>query len=112
MDHVNQTADAAMELALTNQEAAHQQQPQVDWITEKIVMIENQLKLKNLKLRGFPEGCERTIELRIFASNWLASKMQLEEGVAPLLNAAYRLGPLRRASNALPRDILIQCSVL
>lgn len=50
--------------------------------------------------------------MRIFASDWLASQLQLEDGVAPLLDAAYRLGPLRRAPNALPRDILIQCSDL
>lgn len=68
--------------------------------------------MKNLKLRRFPEGCEESTELRIFVSNWLAMQMQLEEGVAPLLDAAYRLGPQRRATNALPRDILIHCSDL
>lgn len=68
--------------------------------------------MKNLKLCGFPEGSEENVELRIFISNWLVSQMQLEEGVAPLLDAAYRLGLPRRASNALQRDILIRCADL
>lgn len=108
MDQVAQTADAAMELALTNQESSQQQQTQQYWMAEKLMALENQMRLKNLKLRSFPEGSENT-ELRIFISNWLAMQMQLEDGVASILDAAYRLGPQRRASNALPRDILIRC---
>lgn len=68
--------------------------------------------MKNLKLRGFPEGCEENEELRILMPKWLAIQMQLEDGIAPLLDAAYRLGRPRRATNALPRDILICCSDL
>lgn len=101
-----------MDLALTNQDSARQMQTQQDWATEKIMLLENQMKIKNLKVRCFPEGCEENMELRIFISNWLATQMQLEEGIAPLLDAAYRLGTLRRAINALPRDILIRCSDL
>lgn len=52
------------------------------------MLLENQLKMENLKLRGFPEGSEENVELRIFVSNWLASQMQLEEGVAPVLTNA------------------------
>lgn len=112
LEQVSQTADSAMDLAITNQDTTRQLQTQQDWATDKIIAIENQLKLKNLKLRGFPEGCEENTELRIFISTWLATLMQLEEGVAPLLDAAYRLGPTRRASNTFPRDILIRCSDL
>lgn len=110
LEQVTQTAESAMELALTNQETSKQHQSQHEWAAEKIMLIENQLKIFNLKLRGLPEGCEENQELRIFVSNWLATQMELEKGVAPLLDAAYRLGPPRRASNALPRDILIRCS--
>lgn len=112
LEQVSQTAEAAMELAITNQESSKQMQTHQEWATEKIIAMENQMKMKNLKLRGFPEGSEENTELRVFVSNWLANQMQLEEGVAPLLDAAYRLGPMRRASNALPRDILIRCSDL
>lgn len=112
LKQVTQTADSAMELAITSQESSRQMQAHQDWVTEKIINIENQMKKKNLKLRGFPEGSEENTELRIFISSWLVAQLQLEEGVAPLLDAAYRLGPMRKASNALPRDILIRCSDL
>lgn len=49
------------------------------------MLIENQLKIKNLKLRSLPEGFEENTELMIFISNWLATQMQLEEGIAPSL---------------------------
>lgn len=108
LEQVSQTAESAMELAITNQESSRQMQSHQDWVTEKIMLMENQMKMKNLKMRGFPEGSEESTELRVFISTWLASQLQLEDGVAPLLDAAYRLGPMR-ASNALPRDILIRC---
>lgn len=104
-----QTTDAAMELGLANQESSRHLQKSCDWATEKIMLLENQLKMENLKLHGFPEGCKETKELKAFVSSWLASKMQLEDGVAPLLTNVYRLGFPRHASNALPRDILICC---
>lgn len=63
-------------------------------------------------MRGFPKGTEENMELWIFISNWLVFHLELEEGLAPLLEAVYRLGPLRLASNALPRDILIRCADL
>lgn len=69
LDQVAKTADSAMELGLKNQEAAQQQQVQQDWATEKIMFLENQMKLKNSKLRSFPEGCKENEELRIFTSN-------------------------------------------
>lgn len=79
-------------------------------MAKKLMFIENQMKFKNLKLCGFPEGAEEESELRIFTSNWLANQMQLKEGVAPLLYTAYK--SQRRAPNALPRDILIRCTDL
>lgn len=112
LEQVSHTADSAMDLAITNQDTTRQLQIHQDWATDKIIAIENRLKLKNLKLRGFPEGSEENTELRIFISTWLATQMQLEEGIAPLLDAAYGLGPTRRAANTLPRDILIRCSDL
>lgn len=67
------------------------------------------MKMDNLKLRSFPEGSEGNTDFQILISNWLASLWQLEEGIAPTLTNAYRLGPSRRPPNSLPRDILIRC---
>lgn len=109
---IAQTADAAMELGLASQDTRRQLQKNSEWAMDKIIMLENQLKQFNIKTRGFPEGAEESTELRIFISTWLASHMDLEDGVAPLLDVVYRLGPPRRASNALPRDILVKCTDL
>lgn len=107
-----QTADTAMELALTNQESTRALQRQADWAADKILFLENQQKMRNLKLRGCPEGVGDSTDLRDYISSWLAEQMELEDGVIPLLDAAYRLGPSKRAKSALPRDILICCSDL
>lgn len=82
-----------MELGLTMQEASRALQRQVYWAADKILAIENQLKVNNLKLHSFQEVTEETTEIRAFISSWLASQLDLEEGVAPLLNAAYHIGP-------------------
>lgn len=42
------------------------------------------------------------MEMRIFISNWLATQLELENGVAPFSDAAYCLGPPQSASNILP----------
>lgn len=91
-------------------EASRALQRQADWAAEKILVLENQLKANTLKLRVFPEGAEEPTETRAFVSSWLALQLHLEEGGAPLLDAAYCIGPPRKTRNTLPRDILIRCS--
>lgn len=56
ISQVAQTADATMELDLTIQDSAGQLQRQTDWATDKIIALENQMKMNNIKLCGFPEG--------------------------------------------------------
>lgn len=73
------------------------------------MMLENQLKLENLKLSGFPEGAKGNVDVKIFISMWLVALLNLEEGVAPQITLAYHIGPSRRAHNSLPRDFLIHC---
>lgn len=48
--------------------------------------------------------------MRAFISSWLATQLELEDGVAPLLDAVYRIGPPGRVNNSLPPDILVKCS--
>lgn len=107
---VAQTADTAMELGMAVQDSTGQLQQQSAWAMDKIISLENQLKINNIKLRGFPEGVEESTELRIFISTCLATQLDLEEGIAPLLDAAFRIGPPRKTTSSLPRDILIKCA--
>lgn len=110
ISQVAQTADAAMELGMTVQDSTGQLQRQATWAADKIIALENQIKINNIKLRGFPEGVEDSTELRAFISSWLASQLDLEEGIAPVLDAAYRIGPPRKSNSSLPRDILVKCA--
>lgn len=109
---IAQMADAAMELGLAIQESSKHLQKHSEWAIDKIIMLENQLKKHNFKLQGFPEGIEENTELRVIISNWLASQIELEKGVTPLLDAAYHLGLPHQASKALPKDILVRCADL
>lgn len=62
LSQLMQTADTAMELGLNNQETSRQLKRDCNWAMEKIMLLENQLKADNLKLCGFPEGCEENME--------------------------------------------------
>lgn len=105
---VAQTADEAMELGLATQEHGKMLQQHSEWAAERIMHLENQLRTHNVKLRGFKEGAEENTDLAIFVAGWMASVLRLEEGVAPLLDGARRLGPPRKAKNSWPRDILVR----
>lgn len=50
---LSQTMEAARELSLTNQEASRHLQKQNEWAMEKIMFLEIQLKMENLKFRSF-----------------------------------------------------------
>lgn len=107
---VAQTADAAMELSFAVQDSTGQLQRQAEWAADKVIALENQIKINNIKLRGLPEGVEESKDLGAFIASWLATQLELEDGIAPLLVAAHRIGPPRKGPNALPRDVLIKCA--
>lgn len=106
---LTQTSESAMELALANKDSSRQMQRHSEWATEKIMFLENQLKMENLKFRGFPEGAEENQEVKLFLSQWLLGALSAGEGDEPRITRAYRLGSSRRAPNSLPRDILARC---
>lgn len=67
----------------------------------------------NLKFRNFPEKVEENTELPSFIASWLATAMQTEPGIAPLLNYAYRMGPLIKCQpKAWPRDMIVRFTSL
>lgn len=88
---IAQTADATVELGLTTQKPSRHLQKHSEWAFDKIIMLENRLKQHNIKLRGFPEGIEESMELYLFIVNWLATQLELEDGNMPLIDAAFRL---------------------
>ncbi|KAL8206909.1 UNVERIFIED_CONTAM: hypothetical protein K2H54_034811 [Gekko kuhli] len=60
------TAEAAVENAIANQEGIRNLETQEKWAREKILTLENKVRERNLKFRGFEEKAEGTTELAIF----------------------------------------------
>lgn len=83
INQVAQSADPALELAMALQDSTQHLQKQGEWGAEKILSLENQLRARNVKFRGFQEGAEENTELRIFIANRLHGIFNFEEGVAP-----------------------------
>lgn len=108
LTHTAQTAEAAMELALTSQQDVQHFHCHEEWATERILLLEIRVRQRNLKLRGLPEKEEESADLALFVSHWLASVFSLEEGVTPTLLRAYRISPLHHPKFQGPRDILIE----
>lgn len=83
VSQLTQTSESAMELGLANQDSSRWMQRHSEWATEKIMLLENQLKMEKLKFRGFPEGAEENQEVKAFLSKWLATMLTMEEGEEP-----------------------------
>lgn len=82
----------------------HQLDAADDWAESKIMLLENKLKEQNLKFRGFSEDIDPSPDLCSFLLNWLA--LDLESGVAPVIDNAFRLGQDTKGNLRYPRDIL------
>lgn len=70
--------------------------------------LDNRLQVHNMKLKGFQEGAEKTVDFNVFVANWITSALKLEDKIVPLIDAAFRLGPPQRAKNTMPRDIWVR----
>ncbi|KAL8178465.1 UNVERIFIED_CONTAM: hypothetical protein K2H54_047811 [Gekko kuhli] len=91
LSEVAQAAESALETAMIAQEEIQHLQKHEEWAKLKIMSIENKLREQHLKFRNLPEDSEGTTELKIFLATWLAGLLNLEDGVAPLINKAYRV---------------------
>lgn len=76
LNEVAQTADSAMELGLAAQDSNRLTQQHSEWVTKRIKHLENQLRVCNVKLRGFREGAEGDSDLPAFVSRWMAAVLQ------------------------------------
>lgn len=100
-------ADNAMELALTVSEGSRTMQMEQDTLKQRIMMIDMEARALNLKIRGLPEKVEGPLELQSYIANWMATLMHLENGIAPCLTKAHRLGSLSAPKRQRPWDILV-----
>ncbi|KAL8221126.1 UNVERIFIED_CONTAM: hypothetical protein K2H54_059734 [Gekko kuhli] len=107
LSEVAQAAESALEAATTTQEDIKSLQQAEEWSRSKIMLLENKLRDRNIKFRGLPEKSEGESQVKIFLATWLSTELSLEDGVAPLIDSAYRTGPLTKRNEKTPRDIIV-----
>lgn len=102
-----QTAELALDLGATLQEENQMQQKELQELKEKCLTLDTAQRRGNLKFRDVKEGTEGSTDLICFMGSWLASVLQLEENVAPIITNAYRKGLPNVPNRKFPRDIII-----
>ncbi|KAL8221522.1 UNVERIFIED_CONTAM: hypothetical protein K2H54_069111 [Gekko kuhli] len=83
-------AETASELALKMQSEVRALQSTEQLTLNRIAALERKWRQRNLKFRGLEEGVEQNKDLPSFIASWLASVLELEEGIAPIILKAYR----------------------
>lgn len=101
------TSECAMDLAMTVSEGSRTLQYEKEAFKQKLMAIDMETRALNIKIRGFPEKVESPLELQTFISNWMATTMSLEKGVAPALTRVRRLGAPQNPKRQRPRDVLV-----
>lgn len=100
------TADCAMQLALATQEGSKALQYDQENLKHKILTLEMEEKMLNVKIHGFPENTEATVDLQVFISTWMSSVLKVEDNIAPCLTRVWRLGEPGNTKQQGPHDIL------
>lgn len=108
LKEVSSTAEAAMEIGLAAQEDTRNLQRSEQLLSSKVALLEAHIRASNLKFRGLPESPAFDANLASSLATWLASKLKLEDGVAPTILSAYRLGSPSAARPKFPRDVMAQ----
>lgn len=108
IQQIAQTADAALEASIASNEDIRQLQAHERWAKEQIVTLKSKLRDKNIKIRGLADKAEGNMDLPSFLAAWLATCLNLEDGVAPLILRAYRIGNPFLLKAKGPRDIIIE----
>lgn len=109
LQEVSQTAEMALEQSITSQGEVRDLQAGEQRIMDRLLDLENSHRFKNLKFRAIPEKAEDNTELTCFMASWLATELALENGVAPMIERAYRQGSrTNRKNNTNPRDIVVR----
>ncbi|KAL8221430.1 UNVERIFIED_CONTAM: hypothetical protein K2H54_067639 [Gekko kuhli] len=83
-------AETASELALKLQGEVRALQSTEQLTLNRIATLEGKWRQLNLKFRGLEEGVEQNNDLPVFMASWIASVLELEDGIAPTILKAYR----------------------
>lgn len=89
---MHKTAECVMDLAMTVSEGSQLMQSEQEALKQKLMAVDMETCSLNIKIHGFPEKVESPLELQAFISNWMATTMNLEKGVAPALTRVRCLG--------------------
>ncbi|KAL8202885.1 UNVERIFIED_CONTAM: hypothetical protein K2H54_028615 [Gekko kuhli] len=108
LKEASKKAKLAMELGETLQEEIKNLQGREQVLSNKICNLEQCWRQQNLKFRVLEKNVEGNIDLAIFISSWLAKMLSLEEGLAPAIAHAYRIGPMALSKRGRSRDIIAQ----
>lgn len=107
INQVASTADAALETAITSQQEIRQLQEESDWARDRIIALDNIQRQTQIKLKGLPINAEGNTNLVSFLSQWIASELNLEGGVLPVILNAYRTRASSRETSNGSRDIIV-----
>lgn len=105
---ISHTAGEAFDLSKTNETSIRELQTSEKVLKDRVAWLEGKARAMNLKFRGLPEHPDLNSNLSHAIASWLASILRLEDGVAPTILAAYRVGPASAARPNFPRDVVVQ----
>lgn len=105
---VSNTASEAYDLSKAQECQIKALQASEGLLRDRVAWLEGKVRALNLKLRGLPELPELNSNLAPAIASWLASLLHLEDGVAPTIIAAYRVGPSSAIKPGFPRDVVVQ----
>lgn len=81
-----------MDLVQAIQEGTRVIQDEQDSIRQKMLTMDMEARMLNIKIRGMPEQAESTTELQSFIANQIMTVMHIEVGVALCLTKIYCIG--------------------
>lgn len=105
---VAHTAGEAFDLGKTHEKHIRDLQTSERLLRDRVAWLEGKARALNLKFRGLPEHPDLKSNLSPVIGSWLASLLHLEDGIAPTILAAYRVGPASSARPNFPRDVVVQ----
>lgn len=105
--NTSKLAEVAMELPqLTQREVLSLQQHEIS-TNKRLLPLKNNEKTLHLKFKGLPENAVESKDLINFMSSWLATQLQLVEGVTPLLHKPYSVGAPNNPHHQFPHYIVV-----
>lgn len=105
---VSHTANEAFDLGKAQEQRIKALQTSEGLLRDRVDWLKGKARALNLKFRGLPELPELNSNLSPALASWLASLLHLEDGVAPTIITAYRVGPATAVKPDFPQDVVVQ----